>query len=207
MAKDPTKYQTSDYDKTQRKLNPDGTITYVKGGSRLGIIDRDDVVSKVGTLSYGDIATTYMTNTPPEISRKNFKEMRKQGLIPSDEELAKQGLMFVHKEDEDDSITHVWYGNKKYPKNSKLFPGDVVEGYFPGNKHKHTTLATVVHVRNFQDWTISVRWADGILMGTKEVLDVDQYRVVRRLDGTLSPDMKRVRTNVLKEDDDNIDKI
>ena len=105
--------------------------------------------------------------------------MRKQGLIPSDEELAKQGLMFVHKEDEDDSITHVWYGNKKYPKNSKLFPGDVVEGYFPGNKHKHTTLATVVHVRSFQDWTISVRWADGILMGIKEVLDVDQYRVVK----------------------------
>ena len=50
MAKDPTKYQTSDYDKTQRKLNPDGTITYVKGGSRLGIIDRDDVVRKVGTI-------------------------------------------------------------------------------------------------------------------------------------------------------------
>jgi len=197
----------SDYDKTQRKLNPDGTITFIKGGSRFTNNGRDNIVSKVGVLSNADIATARMPNTPPEISRKNYKQMIEQGLIPSKEELAKQGLKFTYEDDVDDSVTHVYYGNKKYPKNSQLFPGDIVEGNFPKNERKHKKLAKVIHVRNFMDWTISVKWMDGDYFGTKEVLTVDQYRVVKRLDGTLPVDMKRVRTNILKEDDDNIDNI
>ena len=43
--------------------------------------------------------------------------------------------------------------------------------------------------------------------GTKEILTVDQYKIVRRNDGTLPNDMKYVRTDIIKEDDDNIDKI
>ena len=43
--------------------------------------------------------------------------------------------------------------------------------------------------------------------GTKEILTVDQYKVIRRNDGTLPNDMKNVRTDIIKEDDDNIDKI
>lgn len=197
----------ADYEKTQRKLNADGTITFIKGGSRFSDNDRDNVVSKMGVVSNADIATTLMPNTPPEISRKNYKKMREQGLIPSDAELAKQGLKFTYSDDEDESVTHVYYGNKKYPKNSELFPGDIVEGNFPDNERKHKILAQVIHVRNFTDWTISVRWMDGEYHGVKEVLTVDQYRIVKRLDGTLPKDMQRVRTNILKEDDDNIDKI
>lgn len=50
----------SDYTKTERKLLPDGTIQYITGGSRLADnLGRDDIVSKVGHLSYGDIASTY----------------------------------------------------------------------------------------------------------------------------------------------------
>ena len=208
MAEEIKNPQTvSDYTKTKRKMNADGTYTFITGGSRFGDLMRDDVVSKMGKLSNADIATTRMPDTPPEISRKRYKKMREEGLIPSDEELKKQGLQFIYKDEEDDSVTHVWYGNKKYPKNSKLFPGDLVEGYFPNNAKKHKLLGQVVHVRSFSDWTISVRWRDGDYMGVKEVLTVDQYRVLKRLDGNLPADQKRVRTNLLKEDDDNIDKI
>ena len=109
--------------------------------------------------------------------------MREQGLIPSDAELKKQGLKFIYEDEEDDSVTHVWYGNKKYLRILNFFL--VVEGYFPNNERKHKLLGQVIHVRSFADWTISVRWSDGDYMGIKEVLTVEQYRVLKRLDGNL----------------------
>ena len=44
-------------------------------------------------------------------------------------------------------------------------------------------------------------------MGLKDILTVDEYKVIRRNDGSIPRDMKRVRTDIVKEDDDNINKI
>ena len=80
---------------------------------------------------------------------------------------------------------------------------------FPGDKNRDGVLAKVCHVRNFYDYTISAFISEGNLQGSKEVFTVDQYKIVRRLDGSVNPNdyNARVRTNILKEDDDNIDKI
>jgi hypothetical protein len=198
----------SDYTKTKRKILPNLQTQYVLGGSRHDVDNnREDPVSKVGVLSNADIASA-MVNLPPEISRKNYKAMIEQGLIDLDE-LKAQGLKFQYEDEVNDDVTYVYYGNKKYPKSSKLFPGDIVELYFPEDKRKHKLLATVVHVRNFHDWTISAYIREGEYTGSKMVLTVDQYRVVRRLDGGLAHNdyVAKVRTNILKEDADNIDKI
>ena len=197
----------SDYEKTQRKILSSGKVQYVTGGSRL-VKTNEEPVSKVGVLSNADIATTLMSDLPPEISRHNYKNLTKDGPY-SPEKLKEQGLKHLHEEDIDDNITHVYYGNKKYPKNSKLFPGDLVELNFPMDRRRHKKLAHVYHVRNFSDWTISAIILEGDYSQTKEVLTVDQYKVVRRLDGKIGNTdyLKRVRTDILKEDDQNIDKI
>lgn len=202
----------SDYERTKRKILPNLQTQYVLGGSRHGLdinVRGTDPVSKVGVISNADIATTLMPNFPTEVSRKNYKAMREAGMIPSDAELKKMGLKFIYEDEENENATSVYYGNKKYPKNSKIFPGDIVELIFPNDRHRDKVLATVIHVRNFHDWTISVQIGEGVLQGTKEVLTVDQYRILRHLDGKLSRNdyISRVRTNILKEDDDNIDKI
>lgn len=202
----------SDYNATKRKILPNLQTQYVIGGSRHAMsYDKrgGGHVSKVGVLSNADIATTMMPNIPPELSRKNYKAMRDAGMLPSDAELKAKGLKFCYEEEEDESVTHLWYGNKRYPKNSELFPGDLVEIVMPGDKWRDKMLASVFHVRNFHDWTISVMIQEGDLQGSKMVLTVDQYKVVRRLRGQIAPNdyIARVRTNILKEDDDNIDKI
>ena len=92
-------------------------------------------------------------------------------------------------------------------KHRNYFPGDLVEVIKPNEPKKHKELARVKHVRNFNDYTISAIYFSGDFFGTKEILTVDQYKVIRRNDGTLPNDMKNVRTDIIKEDDDNIDKI
>ena len=121
--------------------------------------------------------------------------------------LKEEGLKFIYADETDDEVTHIYYGNKRYPKTSKLFPGDVIKIVRPHNRRQHDMLARVVHVRNFQDYSISCTIFEGDYAGMKEILTVDEYTVVRRNDGTLPNDMKRVRTDIVKEDDDNIDKI
>lgn len=200
----------SDYEKTKRKLNPDGTIQYVVGGSRLTIQNdmRETPLSKMGVLSYGDIASTMMQDIPLENSRHTMKESIAAGVVDK-EQLKKDNLKLQYEDDIDDGVTHVYYGNKRYPKNSKLFPGDLVVVNMPQEPRKHNSLAQVVHVRSFSDWTISAIYMDGDYQNSKEIFTVDQYLVKRKLDGKISNDdyLKRVRTNILKEDDDNIDKI
>lgn len=200
----------ADYEKTKRKLNPDGTVQYVVGGSRLTLQNdsRDTPLSKVGEISYGDIATTMMSDIPIETSRHTMKESIAAGIVDK-EQLKKDKLKLIYEDDIDDGVTHVYYANKKYPKNSKLFPGDLVIVNMPKDNRRHNSLAQVVHVRNFNNWTISAIYMDGDYIGTKEILTVDQYRIKRKLDGKISNSdyLKRVRTNILKEDDDNIDKI
>lgn len=200
----------SDYEKTKRKLNPDGTIQYVVGGSRLTLQNdiRETPLSKMGVISYGDIASTMMPDIPIEISRHTMKESIEAGVVDK-EQLKKDKLKLIYEDDIDDSVSYVYYANKRYPKNSKLFPGDLVTINMPKDKRRHNSLAQVAHVRNFSDWTISAIYMDGDYQGTKEIFTVDQYLIKRRLDGKINNNdyIKRVRTNILKEDDDNIDKI
>jgi len=202
----------SDYEKTKRKVLPDGKFQYTVGGSRLGPTGgrRDaSITSKVGVISNADIATTRMDKVPTEFSRANMKRMIDAGVIDMNE-ISELGAKLVYEDDIDDSKTYVYYGNKRYPKNSQLFPGDIVE-LVSDDKRKNGLLAQVNHVRSFVDWTISVRIRDpeSDYFNTKMILTVDEYKVVRRLNGELSPRdyIAKVRTNLLKEDDDNIDKI
>tara|TARA_S200002703_G_scaffold156958_1_gene163705 strand:+ start:290 stop:892 length:603 start_codon:yes stop_codon:yes gene_type:complete len=197
----------SDYEKTQRKITPKGDTQYIVGGSRhQNTTTRGDVITKVGVISPGDIMSAMLKDVPPEISRKNMKALDQQGYIDR-EALKKEGLKFILEDEVDDEATHVYYGNKRYPKTSKLFPGDVIEVIKPHDRRKHGSLARVVHVRNFENYTISASYFEGDYMGLKDILTVDEYKVIRRNDGSIPRDMKRVRTDIVKEDDDNIDKI
>lgn len=197
----------SDYDKTKRRILPSGITQYVSGGSRhQNSNTRDDVIGKVGVISPGDVMAVMADMLPPEISRKNMKQLESMGIIDQ-LKLKEEGLKFIYADETDDEVTHIYYGNKRYPKTSKLFPGDVIKIVRPHNRRQHDMLARVVHVRNFQDYSISCSIFEGDYAGMKELLTVDEYTVVRRNDGTLPNDMKRVRTDIVKEDDDNIDKI
>ena len=195
----------SDYDKTKRKILPNGKTQYTVGGSRHDGRKRDDIVSRAGVISPGDIMAVLADEIPPEISRKNKKQLDKMGYFDR-QKLKDEGLKFIY-DDEIEDTPYVYYGNKRYPKTSKLFPGDVIEVIKPNEPKKHKELAQVKHVRNFNDYTISAIYFSGDFFGTKEILTVDQYKIVRRNDGTLPNDMKNVRTDIIKEDDDNIDKI
>ncbi len=199
----------SDYETTKRKILSNGKAQFVTGGSRFARVSaQEEPVSKIGVLSNADIATIRMPKVPAEHSRHNYKNLTEKGMYTA-EKLKEQGLKHIHEDDIDDSVTHVWYGNKKYPKNSKLFPGDIVELYFPNNPRLHGLLAQVYHVRSFSDWTISAILLEGSMMNTKDVYTVDQYKVVRKLRGEIGNHdyLKRNRTDLLKEDDENIEKL
>ena len=56
MAEEIKNTDNHSYTKTKRKMNADGTYTFVTGGNRFGDLTRDDVVSKMGKLSNADIA-------------------------------------------------------------------------------------------------------------------------------------------------------
>ena len=60
-------------------------------------------------------------------------------------------------DDEIEDTSYVYYVNKRYPKTSKLFPKDLVEVIKPNEPKKHKELARVKHVKNFNDYTISVK--------------------------------------------------
>ena len=84
-------------------------------------------------------------------------------------------------DDEIEDTPYVYYGNKRYPKTSKLFPGDVIEVINPNEPKKHKELAQVKHVRNFNDYTISAIYFSGDFFGTKEILTVDQKKEAKIL--------------------------
>jgi hypothetical protein len=193
----------SDYTKTERKLLPDGTIQYITGGSRLSDnLGRDDIVSKVGHLSYGDIASTYDC-VIAGYSRHNQKRLVDEGLIESPDELAKQGLKYVFEEDADDSVDYVWYGHKKYPKSCALFPGDVIEVNKLNDPAHHGHPAYVAHVRDFSTMKISCIMFDGPDSGAKIVLEKDEYKILRTSRGELQSDdyvMRGTSNTHVKED-------
>ena len=67
-------------------------------------------------------------------------------------------------------------------KHRNFFTGDIIEVIKPNEPKKHKELAKVKHVRNFNDYTISAIYFHSDFFGTKEILTVDQYKIVRRND-------------------------
>ena len=83
----------SDYDKTKRKILPNGKTQYTVGGSRHDGRKRDDIVSRAGVISPGDIMAVLADDLPPEISRKNMKQLDKMGYFDR-QKLKDEGLNF-----------------------------------------------------------------------------------------------------------------
>ncbi len=197
------KIKMSDYTKTERKLLPDGTVQYAVGGSRLmDAASRDDIISKAGNLSYGDVASTYDV-VIAEYSRHNQQRLIDEGLIESPEELAKQGLKYTMTEEGDDNVDYIWFGHKKYPKSCALFPGDIIEVNKLDDPSHHGHPAYVAHVRDFNTMKISCIMFDGPDEGAKIVLEGTEYKILRTARGSFQSDdyvMKATSNTHVRED-------
>ena len=109
----------SDYDKTKRKILLNGKTQYTVGGSRHDGRKRDDIVSRAGVISPGDIMAVLADEMLPEISRKNMKQLDKMGYFDR-QKLKDEGLKFIYDDEIED--THMFIMViKDMPKTSKLF--------------------------------------------------------------------------------------
>lgn len=194
----------SDYDKTQREFK-NGKVTYVTGGSRLtpsGTLSRDTFVSKAGDISPADIASLN-EKIPAQFgrSKEQLQALINTGHINL-QEIKDQGYKFSFEEDLDDGVDHVYYGTRKYPKSSKVFPGDLVEFRNTGNDKLDGHFGRVVHVRSFSTYTTSINVSSGPYAGSKQVVEGDQYVILHNAKNGLHPNdyLRKIRSDIIKED-------